>query len=206
MMKILGTATPPVRVTVVSSSPVWPVTVIAVLGLVLALLSLGWQVVTYIWSGSRVHVDTRFGIYLSSMLPGLMKSNQPTFLTDALVTATGAQGFPGIMVIAVIQNVGRLPVTIQECMWQTKLDKFGAIDHPLGTPLPHRLEPGAQCLSVVDLATAIAVLDAPLRDKTVGRQVWPVVQLGNGRHRKGKALEIPVKPGVPPTVAAETDA
>lgn len=72
--------------------------------------------------------------------------------------------------------------------------RFGTIGNPLGTPLPHRLEPGAQCYAVVDLATAMAVVDAPLRDKTLGRMVWPVVQFGNGRKREGMAVEIPVKP------------
>lgn len=87
---------------------------------------------------------------------------------------------------------------MQECLWHAN-DKgkqqlgFGTIGNPLGTPLPRRLEPGAQCYALVDLATAMAVVDAPLRDKTPGRMVWPVVQLGNGRKRKGKSMEIPVK-------------
>lgn len=70
---------------------------------------------------------------------------------------------------------------------------FGTIGNPLGTPIPHQLEPGTQCYAVVDVATTMAVVDAPLRDKTLGRMVWPVVQIGNGRKRKGKAVEIPVR-------------
>jgi hypothetical protein len=174
-------------------------TVIAVLGLVLAVVSLAWQIITYAWSGSRVRVDSRFGMYLSHLLPGVVNSDQPTFLTDELVSATAHQGFPGVLLFAVIQNTGRLPVTVQECLWHANDHGkqqlgFGTIGNPLGTPFPHRLEPGAQCYAVVDLATAMAVIDAPLRDKTLGRQVWPVVQLGNGRRRKGKVVEIPVKP------------
>ena len=63
------------------------------------------------------------------------------------------------------------------------------------------LEPRAQCYAVVDLATAMAVVDAPLRDKTLDRTVWPVVQLGNGRKRKGKTVDIPAgqEAAEPPT-------
>ena len=81
------------------------------------------------------------------------------------MVATAHQGFPGILLFAVVQNIGRLPVTVQECLWHTE-DKgaqhlaFGNVGNPFGTPLPNRLEPGAQCYAVVDLATAIAVVDA----------------------------------------------
>lgn len=146
-------------------------TVIAVLGLMLAVVSLAWQIITYTWSGSRVRVDTRFGLYLSHVLPGV-QSDQPTFLSDELVSATAHQGYPAVLLFAVIQNTGRLPVTVQECLWHAhdqgkqKLG-FGTIGNPLGTPLPHRLEPGAQCYAVVDLATAMAVVGAPVKPEAI---------------------------------------
>ena len=165
----------------------------------LAIVTVVFAIVTFVWSGSRTRVDTRFGMYLSHLLPGVVKSDQPTFLTGGLVSATAHQGYPGVLLFAVIQNTGRLPVTVQECLWHANDHGrqqlgFGTIGNPLGTPLPHRLEPGTQCYAVVDLATAMAVVDAPLRDKTLDRMVWPVVQLGNGQKRKGKAVEVPVKP------------
>lgn len=70
--------------------------VIAVVGLAFAVISLTWQVITCAWSGSRVRVDTRFGLYLQHILPGRVQSDQPTFLTDQLVAATAHQGYPGI--------------------------------------------------------------------------------------------------------------
>lgn len=164
----------------------------------LAIVTAVFAFVTFAWSGSRDRVDTRFGTYLSHVLPGVVNSDQPTFLTDTLVSAVANQGYPGVLLFAVIQNIGRLPVTVQECLWHANEQGkqqlgFGTIGNPLGTPLPHRLEPGAQRYAVVDLATAMAVIDAPLRDKTLDRMVWPVVQLGNGRKRDGKVVEMPVK-------------
>ncbi len=173
----------------------------------LAIVTAIFAIVTFAWSGSRVRVDTRFGLYLSQVFPGVVNSDQPTFLTDTLVSATAHQGYPGVLLFAVIQNIGRLPVTVQECLWHANDHGkqqlgFGTIGNPLGTPLPHRLEPGAQCYAVVDLATAMAVVDAPLRDKTLDRMVWPVVQLGSGRKRMGKVVEIPVKPEAAPRAAS----
>jgi hypothetical protein len=133
----------------------------------LAIITAIFAFVTFAWSGSRVRVDTRFGMYLSHLLPGVVTSDQPTFLTAELVSATAHQGYPHVLLFAVIQNIGRLPVTVQECLWHAEEHGrqqlgFGTIGNPLGTPLPHRLEPGVQCYAVIDLATAMAVVDALL--------------------------------------------
>jgi hypothetical protein len=78
-------------------------------------------------------------------------------------------------------------------MWETGHEKFGQLEnHPMcGVSFPHRLEPDAQCLAAIDLATAQAVVDAPLRDKSLGREVWPVVELANGKPVKGKPVKVP---------------
>ena len=83
----------------------------------LAIVTAVFAIVTFVWAGSRVRVDTRFGMYLSHLLPGVVNSDQPTFLTDELVSATAHQGYPHVLLFAVIQNIGRLPVTVQECLW-----------------------------------------------------------------------------------------
>jgi hypothetical protein len=178
------------RIVVVVSYAGWEAPV-AVAGLVLAMLSLLWQGYTFARSGSRVRVEAKFGTFISELLPGLVPDGTHFFLSDEILAAMKHQGFPGVMLIAIIQNVGRQAVTVQGCMWQTRQEKFGNLGNPLGASFPHRLEPDAQCLAVVDLATALAVLDAPLRDTSTGRQVWPVVELGNGTSAKGKPIEIP---------------
>jgi hypothetical protein len=184
-------------------------TAVATAALVLlAFVTAVFAAVTYALSGSRVRVDTRFGMYLHHLHPGIPDTGQPTFLPEALVAATAHQGYPGVLLFAVIQNTGRLAITVQECLWHASGRGkehlgFGTIGNPLGTPLPHRLEPGAQCYAVVDLATAIAVVDAPRRDKALSREVHPTVQLGNGRKRKGTVLQIPVKPEAAKATAEE---
>jgi hypothetical protein len=95
--------------------------------------------------------------------------------------------------MAVIRNMGRQTVTVQSCMWDTGHERFGHLeDNPTrGVSFPRRLEPDAQCLAVIDLATALTVVDAPLRDKNLGREVWPVIELGNGKPVKGKPVKVP---------------
>jgi hypothetical protein len=171
------------------------ITAIATAALALLAIVTGvFALVTYALSGSRVRVDTRFGIDPSHLTPGIVDSSKPTFLPYEIVLEALHQGNADILLFAVIQNTGRLAVTVQECLWYASGERplgFGTIGNPLGTPLPHRLEPGAQGYGVINLSTAIFVIDAPLAHSTTGRQAWPVVQLGNGRKRKGKAIEIP---------------
>jgi hypothetical protein len=164
-----------------------------------AIVTAAIAIITYALSGSRVRVDTRYGMPMNHLDPRIPDTDPPQFLPEKLAAATARQDYTGILLFAVIQNTGRLAVTVQECMWHAhdkgkQPFKFGPISNPLSTPLPYRLEPGAQCYAVIDLASAMAVVNAPIRGKTPGRQVWPVVQLGTGRKREGKTVEVPAAP------------
>ena len=191
-----------------ASGPDWLTRSIALAGLAVALVSLGWQVVAYIGSGSRVRIEVKYGIFLGQgpipiLTPEIMQltqnpSNvdtaQPIYLPDELVAAMGTQNLRHYWLIAEIANVGRLPVTVQECQWHTiKSGTIGRRPDWPGTSLPHRLEAHDQCIAVMDLNTIISVFDAPFGDtKTSGRMVWPVIRLGNRRVVNGKRIEIPV--------------
>lgn len=190
MPHIAAYASSAMGVRVVSND--WLTTVIAVAGFLLALGSLGWQFYTWRGSGSRVEVTARFGIFPGQMVPGL-----PTSLvfypTPEIIAAMRPQGFPGVMVVAEIQNRGRLPVTVVSCIWQTGAESIGSPLQPLSTTLPHRLGEHDQCLAVIDLRSVMGLVDAPHRDPASkgSREVAPVVQLGNGRTVRGKPIEVP---------------
>jgi hypothetical protein len=49
---------------IISSGPAWLTLTIGVLGLMLALISLGWQVMMFYWSGSRVRLQTKLGFFV----------------------------------------------------------------------------------------------------------------------------------------------
>ncbi len=191
-----------------SSGPAWSALFIAIAGLVLSLTALGWQVLVFLRSGSRVRVEIKFGTFLTQnptgfLLPGIMTAaqtananspEQPIYLPDPLVTALGPQNLQNLWLIAEISNIGRLAVTVQGCQWHTA--KGNTIERRPATPgvsLPHRLDANDQCIAVIDLRTIIAMLDAPFGEtRASGREVWPVIRLGNRRTIKGKRSQIPV--------------
>jgi hypothetical protein len=191
-----------------SSGPAWAALFIAIAGLVLSLTALGWQVLVFVRSGSRVRVEMKFGTFLTQnpaafSVPGIMpgpqgvnaaSSEQPIYLPAELVAALGPQNLQHLWLIAEISNIGRLSVTVQGCQWHTA--RSGAIERRPTSPgvtFPHRLEAHDQCIAVVDLRTIISVLDAPFGGtKTSCREVWPVIRLGNRRTVKGKRIQIPV--------------
>lgn len=101
MIAALGTAVPMHIVVVDSDSGSgWLTPVVAVLGLVLALVSLAWQVVAFTRSGSRVRVEAKFGLFLSQLLPGRVPTETSVFLNDEPLAATRNQGYPGVMLMA----------------------------------------------------------------------------------------------------------
>jgi hypothetical protein len=191
-----------------SSRPAWLALFIAIAGLALSLTALGWQVLVFVRSGSRVRVEMKFATFLTqnlaAFLPsGIMsgtqsanapQSEQPIYLPDELVTALGPQNLQHLWLIAEISNIGRPPVTVRGCQWHTS--RNGAIERRPSSPgvsFPHRLEAHDQCIAVIDLKTIISVLDAPFGGtKKSGREVWPVIRLGNRQTAKGKRIQIPI--------------
>src|SRR5258708_9232705 len=80
---------------------------IAVLSLVLAALSLGWQAATFFLEGGRVRAEFRPG----AMGPGgliTLRRGAPFPVEDAQMAAS--HGFTPPLVAAEVRNVGRLPV------------------------------------------------------------------------------------------------
>lgn len=191
-----------------SSGPAWPALIIATAGLVLSSTAVGWQILAFIKSGSRVRVEMKFGTFLTLNPVGLLTAEvmrvmqgtdaalpeQPIYLPNELVSALGPQNLRHLWLIAEISNIGRLPVTVQGCQWHTV--RSGAIERRPTSPgvsFPHRLEVNDQCIAVIDLHTIISVFDAPFGGtKSSGREVWPVVRLGNRRTAKGKRAQIPI--------------
>ena|ERR1035438_3920282 len=85
-----------------TSGPAWSALFIAVAGIVLSLASLGWQVLVFARTGSRIRVEMKFGTFLSQGPVGLLaseiirtmqnnpniaQSDQPIYLPKEFVTA-----------------------------------------------------------------------------------------------------------------------
>lgn len=184
-------------------------TVIAIVGLVLAGASLGWQWYTFRLSGSRVQVTARFGIFGSQVKLGPVHDEEFTssgikelYLPPDFILDIGEKSFnstkeirpdSGYRAIVTVQNSGRSPVTVQRCTWHSNIaETAGNLNIAPGVSLPYRLGEHDQCTLVTDFATVVALVTEYGTNKSPSsRQVWPVVALGNGQVVRGSTLQVP---------------
>ena len=82
-------------------------TVLAVLGIVLALLSLAWQAVSFRLSGSRVTVELRTG-----MRNAISAVTTPALATPFHLDHLRAQGFTDRVLAVQVKNSGRSPTSV----------------------------------------------------------------------------------------------
>jgi hypothetical protein len=109
-------------------------TVIAAVGLVLAVLSFGWQAWSFIVSGSRVTVTLRAGMSDGSKVASLATAPSPEAL-QMLV----AQGLTKPVYSVHVHNRGRGPTSVRAV--ELVFSDGGAITHTgLEPSLPHRLD------------------------------------------------------------------
>jgi hypothetical protein len=159
---------------------------VAIVGVALAALSLGWQAATFALTGSRVKAELRHGAggmtNMVTGLPGAVDLNRMR-----------SQGLTTELIGVEVFNRGRLSVSVTA--WRVKMGKVavGAVGQAIGPDLPHRLEPGASATWVIPMqpvraavATSAEVLHTPNPDK-----VWVQLDLGTGRQVKAKgAMEV----------------
>jgi|GEM_PF-1339500 len=112
--------------------------VIAVVGLGLSALSLGWQAASFLLSGPRVRVHLQEGL----RGPGGAVLAPSSIYTDDGRAALERQGFDEPILAVIVVNRGRLPATVGN--WSIRFGNGAAYQNP-GDPrnpaLPYRLEP-----------------------------------------------------------------
>ena len=112
--------------------------VIAIISLVLAVLSLAWQAVTFVLTGPRVKVCLKEG--LRGPL-GVMIA-PPSVYTDAGRAALEADGYTEHVLAVVVTNAGRSATTVRG--WSLHFGNGVVYTNqmdPRNPALPHRLEP-----------------------------------------------------------------
>lgn len=109
------------------------------IALVISVLSLGWNVLNFVLTGSRVRLEMDFGATNGSALTAF----PPKFWTDDIAQQFEAQGVQDRVIVLTASNTGRAPVTVKS--FQVDLDngmKYipGQSSHG-DCKLPYRLEP-----------------------------------------------------------------
>lgn len=110
---------------------------VAIIGLVLAVLSLVWQAVTFVLAGPRVKVRLKEGL----RGPAGAVIAPPSIYTDAGRAALEADGYNEHVLAVVVTNSGRSPTTVQR--WSLHFGNGVVYTHqldPRNPGLPHRLE------------------------------------------------------------------
>ena len=174
----LSSPTPVVRVVVGSSGSTLFASVVAVIGLALAILSLGWQAYTFWQSGARIDIR---------VTPVAVSDEGMAEFAKTVISASWNPHYGTAMLMATIYNIGRMPVTIQRCRWAAgDLVLSGSpVARWPATQLPYRLEPQTQCACTIEFAAVRGMASMARSPK-----VWPIVDLGNGKSVRGEALRV----------------
>jgi hypothetical protein len=111
---------------------------VAVVGLVLAALSLGWQLASFFLAGPRVRVHIREGFRgADSVLVG-----PPSTYTEKGLRDFEARGYEAVLGIEAT-NLGRLPASVVSVRFEIGNDQAAYIPapgEPMNPQLPHRLD------------------------------------------------------------------
>lgn len=153
---------------------------IAALGLVVASLSLGWQLASYILDGRRIRVTLLHGTMgAHGLVVGPVgRDGKPKDLTRIR-----AEGFDGLEVVGVTAtNVGRAPATISRYSVQLKRGGFSytPVGDKIGPDFPYRLEPGESAAWYSAMQDARALVAASSTVTKVSHDVRMAVELGTG--------------------------
>lgn len=157
--------------------------VVAVLGILLAALSLGWQGASYVLAGRRVKMELLRGAIdpqNGDMVTGPVNGDS-NFADNA-----AEEGFSERITAIRVRNVGRIPVTVTS--WALTCSPKGLTYSPIGATIgkasPHRLDAGdAEVWAVRSevihrlVITSSETFNVPASQVTVRG----MVELGDGR-------------------------
>lgn len=160
---------------------------IAALSLVMAALSLGWQVAQYLLSAGRPKATLLHGLATGSdAYSGPVGSDGKGFDLDQL----REQGLIGSEVVGIqVTNHGRASVVVESVkLWPRGGSMaFVPIGERIGPDLPHKLEPGTNASWFLDHAHAVRL--AAASRQAAGENVSGVfmaAELGTGKAVKTK--------------------
>ncbi|HET8661512.1 MAG TPA: hypothetical protein VFM55_21260 [Micromonosporaceae bacterium] len=131
--------------------------VVAICGVILGSLSLGWQVANHVLTGGQVTVALRAGAIGRDGLVTV----PPGDIAEGWFTGLAGQGFPRPVVAVQVANIGQQPVTVTRWSLQHWLGtSFVPAAVSVGRPLPCQLDVGESEMWAVDLQAVTAWVKA----------------------------------------------
>jgi len=159
--------------------------IVSAVGLLLAALSFGWQIASWVFDGRRVRVRLLHGAVgpAGSATGKVGKDRRPKDMKSLV-----AEGFDRQEVIGIaVTNVGRAPVRIDR--YGVHLAEGGFSFYPIGDAigpiLPFRLAPGETETWLADANDARRLITTTRAiGKKASNDVFMQVELGTGDHRR----------------------
>ena len=164
--------------------------VLACIALVISLASVGWQVVTFVGSGSRVTARLKLGLYDAAMTMAIVLPLTKTAFTDSKSVID--RGYSTRCLVVEVSNIGRIGVDVIRC--RAKLTN-GAILDPLSSvpanPKPNtRLEPGQTQIWYIPLSPLQGVVDVAhagrMPNSSPVQKAWGLIELGTNKEIRTK--------------------
>lgn len=157
---------------------------IAALSLVIACLSLGWQIASWLLDGRRVKLVLKHGArgHAGAALGPVGRDGAPRDLRNVR-----AQGFVDTEVLAVtVINVGRAPVVVERyaVVHESSGMSFSPLADAIGVNLPFELGPGRSETWYADMDDVRALNHAAAAIDRRGGTVRMTVDLGTGDTKK----------------------
>lgn len=161
--------------------------VIAILGLVVSVIALTWQIVAWRLTGSIVKVELLAGaLGRGAAVCGPMDSFRP----DNLVR----EGFQAMVFVIRARNVGRIAVDVTH--WSVATSKPDSWQYMLpgfqpNPSLPHRLEAGSSVDFYVPMREVFAAFYAASKVSRVQKRIEGCITLATGQERRSEAHRPP---------------
>lgn len=157
---------------------------IAALGLLIACLSFGWQIASWLLDGRRVKLVLKHGAMGrgGAALGNIKRDGRPLDLSKVR-----GEGFTDTDVLAVtVINIGRSPVVIER--YSVVLEGAGLSFTPMGdaigASLPHELQPGRSETWYAEMDSVRALVSSAAAIEVHGREISMTVELGTGQMKK----------------------
>jgi hypothetical protein len=171
--------------------------IIAITGLVLASLSLGWQVAAWTLTGGRVRLTLKHGVATGAATITKPIGPDGALANPAELSIDRGSGGTEVLVVHV-RNVGRMTLTVERygaellqprdgsllgmLLPRRGMVSFTPVGDVIGPPLPHPMEPGTSATWLVKMYDVRAMVHAAEQTISPGaRSVGMFVELGNGK-------------------------
>lgn len=158
--------------------------VLAIIGVVLSLLSLGWQILSHVLTGPRLRVTVKLGLAGSGGSITWAPGRRPD---RASLERHIGEGYNRPVVHVAVRNVGRMPATVHVIRFDQQVLNYRPIrDIAAGPQLPVRVDTHDSLEWLVDAAAIATFIEAGRDVLEAPEAVATVIETGTGEQVRAR--------------------